>query len=190
MIYAITARSDKSKKRVLVKESGNVITRSLDKEEDELLIYQASIKTNQGMLLGNGNHIKEMKPFLDNGESLLSSLTEIEPEPDSYSTPRIALLINSDSSYEIGIVSKEEEKVSRKVWKYQITPGFGHIIHTYDGNKEFPSSFSLDPVVIDLEKSLSSFINKFWSSLDSEYRVALYALYDGAEKFINERNSK
>lgn len=186
-LYLITGRSQSSKERVIVKEEDKVSVKSLTGDENVLLVYNLSVKTGQGLLFANGRHLEEIKKNLDEGESLLNALTDIFPEEDEYKTPRIALLLKDDGKYELSRVSERDGKEIREVWKYQITPGFGHALSTYSGSLDSPEASKNDPVVVDLESSLSAFTDLVWSSLNPDNKVSLYAFYDDAERIINER---
>lgn len=189
--YAITGRSEKSRNRILISENGYLRTQLLsDKTEgDELTIYRASWDIPGYKIVANGSHGEEIASSLSEGKSLLEALDKLSPEPDSAATPRIALVADcSDGTYSLAIVRNDAEgNIERIVWKYQNTPGFGHIIHTYDNDGEPLPSFSSDPAVINLLDSLSDFSKELWNALDKDNRVGMYLGYEGAERIINAR---
>ncbi len=184
-LYMISARSEKSRNRVIVKENGAIRTKLYKEgEEDNLIIYPISKKKEGLLVLSNGIQTYGVFDSLAAGKSLLEALDEYEAEDDSLNTPRIALCANLESSeYELGIVKKS----GRMTWHYAPTPGYGHIISTYSGDEESPEEFSAEPEVVSLLPSASAFIDSIYNSVKAEYRVALYAYYDDAERIINAR---
>jgi len=184
-LYMISARSEKSRNRVIAKENGDVRTMLYKAgDEDDLIIYPIAKENEKLLVFSNGIQTDGVFEALASGSSLLEALDEYEAEDDLLNTPRIALYENFESSeYELGIVKKS----GRVTWHYTPTPGYGHIISTYDGNEENPGEFSEEPEVVSLLPSASAFIDSIYSAIKAEYRVALYAYYDGAERIINAR---
>ena len=189
-LYLISARSEKSKNRVIAKEDGVVKTKLYKEgEEDNLIIYQVAKENSKIRVFSNGIQTEGIFNKLDSGSTLLEALDEFSYEPDSLSTPRIALLENlEDGEYELGIVKKGEDGSAKRItWHYTSTPGYGHIISTYNGDDDCPEAFDEEPEAISLLPSASAFIDAINSAIKEEYRVALYALYDGAERIINAK---
>lgn len=191
VVYAVTGRSEKSRNRILISDKGCLRTQLLSDitDGDELTIYRASWDIPGYRITANGSHGEDIAEALKSGKSLLESLDSLSPEPDAAATPRIALVSDcSDGTYSLAIVRKDADgNDERIVWKYQNTPGFGHIIHTYDNDGEPLPAFSSDPAVINLMDSLSEFSAELWKALDKDNKVAMYLGYEGAERIINAR---
>lgn len=186
VLYGLMGRSEKSRNRIFISENGVLRTETLGGDDDVLILYTASYRSGDRMIYANGSHGEEIKKALDEGKTLPEALDNLDPEPDSLRTPRIAAVINSDSTYELAIVRDGEDgNVERVAWKYQNTPGFGHIIHTYDEGEEV-KPFSSDPAVIDFSPSLSRFADEVWNSLNQDNKVSLYVAYEGAERIFNK----
>lgn len=184
-LYLISARSEKSKNRVIVKENDSVRTKLYKSgAEDDLIIYPIAKKNDKMVVFSNGIQTDSIFESLSSGKTLIEALDQFEAENDSLNTPRIALYENLENSeYELGIVKKS----GRITWHYTPTPGYGHIISTYDGAEDDPREFSEEPEVISLLPSASQFIDSIYKAMKEDYRVALYAYYDGAERIINAR---
>ncbi len=189
-LYAITGRSERSRNRVIRRKGSSVVTELYDRsgDADDLLIYSLCMEDDSCRVLANGSHADSVFSSVRTGRSLFEAMEGLSYEPDELSTPRIALSEDLRSGeYELGIVRRSADgRPERVTWSYKNTPGFGHIISTYNGSVDNPEAFSTDPAVISLGESASDFIDRLYGNLRHEYRVALYACYEGAERIINE----
>lgn len=188
-LYAITGRSERSRNRVIKSKDGSVYTELYDKsgDSDDLIVYSLKREDSLYRVIANGNHADSVFGAVRSGKKLIEAIGDLSYENDPLSTPRIVLSENlASGEYELGIVrAGESGKEERICWSYGNTPGFGHIISTYSGSDEEPHAFFSDPEVIAIGDSASDFIDSFFSSLNSNYRVSVYACFEGAERIIN-----
>lgn len=184
VLYIITARSEKSRDRILVKNEEGLFTKSLSDSDDHLLLYKATEKLSDGSeLIGNGDHVTFIKEKLDKGNTLEEAISVIFPEDDTYFTPRIFACLDSDGSYSIGIVRGQNENTERILWKYGESGNYGRLISTYKGISDEVEQFDNNPVLVEFDGD----IERIWASIGSNITVALYCKIGKEEKIINGR---
>lgn len=194
LAYCVMGRSEKSRNRVLRLNGAKLTTELFDNSTkgDDLIIYSAKEVIGKYLLLGNGDHVGSIASSLREGKTLIESLSDIYPEPDSPNyTPRISLLYDLESlSYSLAIVKKNGDKIDRIVWNCPCIPGFGHIIHTYSGDEDPLPSFDGDPVLLNFSSDSYDICTSIWSSLDFDNKVAIY-FFDGiTERIINKKEEE
>lgn len=186
ILYAIMGRSERSRNRVFALEGGKLKTKYFDKsmDKDELIIYSAKQFIDDGILVGNGNHVSELAENLQAGYEMEQALCFVEPEPDApIYTPRITLFYNlRTNEYSLSLVKKDGDEISRTLWKYKAVPGLAHVLHTYDDDGNPLPSFSGNPVFLDVDSPQS-----VWEGLNYDNKVALYYYNGNVERLWNKK---
>ncbi len=188
-IYWVMGRSENSRNRVLVQDTGIVKTMPFDASrviDSSLIIYNAMIAVNGHHIVSNGDQtdtiaeaLKKKKTFED-----AIRMRSYEPDKPNY-TPRISgvLFTNGSSPHnEPSIILSKIVKngdVSKKpnhhfhTYELASLRGIGKCLHTYEGNGDPLPSFRGIPYDVLLEGSIDQLTSTFWDLLNKENRVAL-----------------
>ena len=196
--YFIMGRSNNSRNRVFVKHGDDLFTEPFDAskvEDPSLIIYAAIRKTENGLIVTNGDQTDTVFEGLKKGLSFSDSLKSREFEPDAPNlTPRISGYITFEKnnfSYEMSILKSADAlgtACNRYTFSYPSLPGLGHFIHTYvtDGNP-IPT-FQGEPERVAIPDDIDTFTNDVWKNLNEDNKISLYVRYtDLASGEITER---
>ena len=196
--YFIMGRSNNSRNRVFTKRGEDLYTEPFDAskvEDPSLIIYAAIRKTEDGLIVTNGDQTDTVYEGLRAGLSFSDSLKSREFEPDAPNlTPRISGYItfrDGDFSYEMSILKSADAlgtACNRYTFSYPALPGLGHFIHTYvtDGNP-IPT-FQGEPERVAIPDCIDSFTTDVWNNLNEDNKISLYVRYtDLASGEITER---
>jgi hypothetical protein len=196
--YFIMGRSNNSRNRVFTKRGDDLFTEPYDiskVEDPSLIIYAAIRKTENGLIVTNGDQTDTVYNGLKAGLSFSDSLKSREFEPDAPNlTPRISGYITfgeGDFSYEMSILKSADAlgtACNRYTFSYPALPGLGHFIHTYvtDGNP-IPT-FQGEPERVAIPDDIDAFTNDVWTNLNDDNKISLYVRYtDLASGEITER---
>ena len=196
--YFIMGRSNNSRNRVFTKRGEDLYTEPFDAskvEDPSLIIYAAIRKTEDGLIVTNGDQTDTVYEGLRAGLSFSDSLKSREFEPDAPNlTPRISGYItfrDGDFSYEMSILKSADAlgtACNRYTFSYPALPGLGHFIHTYvtDGNP-IPT-FQGEPERVAIPDCIDGFTTDVWNNLNEDNRISLYVRYtDLASGEITER---
>ena len=196
--YFIMGRSNNSRNRVFVKHGDDLFTEPFDAskvEDPSLIIYAAIRKTENGLIVTNGDQTDTVFEGLKKGLSFSDSLKSREFEPDAPNlTPRISGYITFEEnnfSYEMSILKSADAlgtACNRYTFSYPSLPGLGHFIHTYvtDGNP-IPT-FQGEPERVAIPDDIDTFTNDVWENLNEDNKISLYVRYtDLASGEITER---
>ena len=196
--YFIMGRSNNSRNRVFVKHGDDLFTEPFDAskvEDPSLIIYAAIRKTENGLIVTNGDQTDTVFEGLKKGLSFSDSLKSREFEPDAPNlTPRISGYITFEEnnfSYEMSILKSADPlgtACNRYTFSYPSLPGLGHFIHTYvtDGNP-IPT-FQGEPERVAIPDDIDTFTNDVWENLNEDNKISLYVRYtDLASGEITER---
>jgi hypothetical protein len=191
-------RSNNSRNRVFTKRGDDLFTEPYDiskVEDPSLIIYAAIRKTENGLIVTNGDQTDTVYNGLKAGLSFSDSLKSREFEPDAPNlTPRISGYITfgeGDFSYEMSILKSADAlgtACNRYTFSYPALPGLGHFIHTYvtDGNP-IPT-FQGEPERVAIPDDIDAFTNDVWTNLNDDNKISLYVRYtDLASGEITER---
>lgn len=185
--YFIMGRSANSRNRIFTEKNGEVFTEPFDIAkvvDPSLIIYAAVRRTENRVVITNGNQTDTVIEGLKAGKSFTEALKSREFEPDSPNfTPRISGIINFGEDgfdYEMSILKSADEKGSacnRYGFSYSPINGLGHFIHTYitDGNP-IPT-FSGEPERIKIPNGIDEFTDGLWNALDNDNKISLYVEY-------------
>ena len=196
--YFIMGRSNNSRNRVFTKRGEDLYTEPFDAskvEDPSLIIYAAIRKTDDGLIVTNGDQTDTVYDGLKAGLSFSDSLKSREFEPDAPNlTPRISGYLTfkeNDFSYEMSILKSADPlgtACNRYTFSYAALPGLGHFIHTYvtDGNP-IPT-FQGEPERVAIPNDIDTLTNDLWTNLNEDNKISLYVRYtDLASGEITER---
>ena len=189
--YFIMGRSNNSRNRVFVKRGEDLFTEPFDAskvEDPSLIIYAAIRKTEDGLIVTNGDQTDTVYDGLKAGLSFSDSLKSREFEPDAPNlTPRISGYLTfreGDVSYEMSILKSADAlgtACNRYTFSYPSLPGLGHFIHTYvtDGNP-IPT-FQGEPERVAIPDDIDEFTSNLWTNLNEDNKISLYVRYTDLE---------
>lgn len=188
--YFIMGRSENSRNRVFVKEGETLKTEPFDVSkvsDPSLIIYNAVRKTENSLIVTNGDQTDTIYDLMSKGKSFKESLETREFEPDAPNfTPRISgiLYFENGFKYEMNILKSIDESGSdccRYTYSYPSVAGLGHFIHTYNCNGDPLPTFTGEPHRISIKNNIEEFANEIWESLNGDNKISLYVRYTDIE---------
>lgn len=188
--YFIMGRSENSRNRVFVKEGETLKTEPFDVSkvsDPSLIIYNAVRKTENSLIVTNGDQTDTVYNLMSEGKSFKESLETREFEPDAPNfTPRISgiLYFENGFNYEMSILKSIDENGSeccRYTYSYPSVAGLGHFIHTYNCNGDPLPTFTGEPHRISIKNNIEEFANEIWESLNGDNKISLYVRYTDIE---------
>lgn len=188
--YFIMGRSENSRNRVFVKEGETLKTEPFDVSkvsDPSLIIYNAVRKTENSLIVTNGDQTDTIYDLMSKGKSFKESLETREFEPDAPNfTPRISgiLYFENGFNYEMSILKSIDENGSeccRYTYSYPSVAGLGHFIHTYNCNGDPLPTFTGEPHRISIKNNIEEFANEIWESLNGDNKISLYVRYTDIE---------
>lgn len=199
-LYSVSGRSPASRQReaVYYPEEKRISIEPLDKLEkaDPLRHYNAMKFRDDLLVVSNGLHTEDIfnSPYR---ESLRTILNKWGPEPDKYSTPRIAGIVNN-SLFSLAIIVP---KTQAEVVELELDIGMAYGISTYSGKEIEPEPFEIDKLIkrqlskSKIEGKTPKSITDFFTSkvIDQEFFVCcstaiLYEELGEWEVFILNKN--
>ncbi|MBQ6264325.1 MAG: IMP cyclohydrolase [Clostridia bacterium] len=185
--YFIMGRSENSRNRVFTVKDNAVFTEPFDAskvEDPSLIIYAAVRKTDNSIIVTNGNQTDTIFDFIKEGKSFEQALETRCFEPDSPNwTPRISGLLDftgNDFTYKMSILkSADAEGSACNRFTYNYTPinGLGHFIHTYNCDGNPIPTFSNEPERVAVTDDIDEYTNEIWNSLNEANKISLYVSY-------------
>ena len=188
--YFIMGRSENSRNRVFVKTGETLKTEPFDVSkvsDPSLIIYNAVRKTENSLIVTNGDQTDTVYNLMSGGKSFKESLETREFEPDAPNfTPRISgiLYFENGFKYEMNILKSIDENGSdccRYTYSYPSVAGLGHFIHTYNCNGDPLPTFTGEPHRISIKNNIEEFANEIWESLNADNKISLYVRYTDIE---------
>ncbi len=185
--YFIMGRSENSRNRVFTEKDGEIKTEPFDAskvEDPSLIIYNAVRKSDDSLIVTNGDQTDTIFDLMSEGKSFKEALETRRFEPDAPNlTPRISGILNFKDggfSYEMSILKSIDEQGSdccRYTFSYPSKAGLGHFIHTYvcDGNP-IPT-FQGEPERVKIPDSIDEFTETLWNNLNADNKISLYVRY-------------
>ncbi len=195
--YFTMGRSENSRNRVFEKTSDGFKTKAFDESkltDPSLVIYNCMRKTDDKIIVTNGDQTDTIFDFIKYGKSFEDALRTRCFEPDAPNfTPRISAELDFSCafSYKMSILKSMDSEGSlcgRYFFEYEPIAGRGHFIHTYacDGNP-IPS-FEGEPELICVPDDIDAFTETLWTSLNADNKVSLYVSYISLQdKTFSER---
>lgn len=183
-IYWIMGRSSNSRNRVFEEKDGVVRTKAFDESrvtDPSLIIYNVARALKGVHIVTNGDQTDTIYDFLAKGQSMEEALMTREFEPDAPNfTPRISGITDLSSSQPtcaLSILRSLDGDVSqcqRMTVRFSaLAKGFGHCIHTYEGDGNPLPSFRGDPRLVLLDNDPGALADRYWNMLNRENRVSL-----------------
>lgn len=188
--YFIMGRSENSRNRVFVKTGETLKTEPFDVSkvsDPSLIIYNAVRKTENSLIVTNGDQTDTVYNLMSEGKSFKESLETREFEPDAPNfTPRISgiLYFENGFNYEMSILKSIDENGSeccRYTYSYPSVAGLGHFIHTYNRNGDPLPTFTGEPHRISIKNNIEEFAGEIWESLNVDNKISLYVRYTDIE---------
>jgi hypothetical protein len=184
-VYWIMGRSVNSRNRVFIRETnGYVRTEAKDPAlltDPSLIIYYPVKNVASAHIVTNGDQTDTIFDAISGGgtfEQALSTRT-YEPDEPNY-TPRISGIVdlrNRKAAYQLSILKSnlgDPEQTQRHFFNYeQPAVGYGHLIHTYEGDGNPLPSFVGEPRLVPLQDDINANVTTYWDLLDRDNRVAL-----------------
>lgn len=186
-IYWIMGRSENSRNRIFIEESGYVTTKAFDESkvvDPSLIIYYPIKDYAQIHIVSNGDQTETVLDYIKTGGGFTKALLtrEFEPDPPNF-TPRITGIFdfNSQNAYTLAILKSQNgsgDYCTRNFYHYEkVIPGYGHCIHTYQGDGNPLPSFCGDPYLMPVPDDADKACQAYWPLLNKENRVSLLAKY-------------
>lgn len=188
--YFIMGRSENSRNRVFVKTGETLKTEPFDVSkvsDPSLIIYNAVRKTENSLIVTNGDQTDTVYNLMSEGKSFKESLETREFEPDAPNfTPRISgiLYFENGFKYEMSILKSIDENGSdccRYTYSYPSVAGLGHFIHTYNCNGDPLPTFTGEPHRVNIKDDIEEFAGEIWESLNADNKISLYVRYTDIE---------
>lgn len=188
--YFIMGRSENSRNRVFVKTGETLKTEPFDVSkvsDPSLIIYNAVRKTENSLIVTNGDQTDTVYNLMSEGKSFKEALETREFEPDAPNfTPRISgiLYFENGFNYEMSILKSIDENGSeccRYTYSYPSVAGLGHFIHTYNCNGDPLPTFTGEPHRISIKNNIEEFAGEIWESLNVDNKISLYVRYTDIE---------
>ncbi|UUZ92218.1 IMP cyclohydrolase [Paenibacillus sp. P25] len=184
-VYWIMGRSENSRNRVFIQEeNGFVRTEAKDPAkltDPSLIIYYPVRHVNGAHIVTNGDQTDTIYEALQAGGSFEAALAARTYEPDAPNfTPRISGLVDlkdGQFAYKLSILKSSgntEDQTLRHTYTYEkALPGFGHCIHTYQGDGNPLPSFQGEPALVPLMNDIQSIADTYWKVLNEENKISL-----------------
>lgn len=202
-VYWIMGRSENSRNRIFVlEEDGSVRTEARDPAkltDPSLIIYYPVRQSGGAHIVTNGDQTDTIADFIASGGTFEDALRTRTFEPDAPNfTPRISGIVqpgDKSAAYKLAILKSNrgsEALAQRHFFTYeQPLAGFGHLIHTYQGDGNPLPSFEGEPKLVPLFDDANQTLDYYWQRLDEENRISLLVKtipIDGGEAVITIRN--
>lgn len=186
-IYWIMGRSENSRNRVFQEEAGFVRTRAFDESKltDPSLIIYYPVKHHQNVhIVSNGDQTDTIMDYLKAGKTWHEALMTRTFEPDAPNfTPRITGVVDLKAQwvYALSIIKSQDgdEQHCLRHFYYYEKPlyGYGHCIHTYQGDGNPLPSFGGEPYIMPVPEDAEKACRLYWSLLNEDNRISLLAKY-------------
>lgn len=183
--YFIMGRSANSRNRIFVEEGEDLMIRPFDEskvEDPSLIIYYPLRMLPGKMIVTNGDQTDTIRDFDAEGKSFTEALRTREFEPDGPNfTPRISSEFDfGRASYSMSILKSGDPEgtvCSRYFFEYNMLPGLGHFIHTYETDGNPLPTFLGEPDRVTVPDSIDDFADEIWENLDFDNKISLYVRY-------------
>ncbi len=188
--YFIMGRSENSRNRVFISQTGGIRTEAFDpaKMTDPSLIIYSPVRTiGKNIIVTNGDQTDTIYEHLSTGKSFEQALETRCFEPDAPNfTPRISGIMSMEKGflYKLSILKSEDSEgsfCSRFFFSYEPENGAGHFIHTYEKDGSPLPSFQGEPKKVSIPNDINELSELIWSSLNDENKVSLYVSYVNLE---------
>lgn len=202
LVYWIMGRSEHSRNRQFVAEGAVLRTQAFDASrvvDPSLIIYEAMLELPGVQLVTNGDQTRTIAAALAAGGSFEAALAGRAHEPDApHYTPRISGMLDLRSGsarLTLAILRAnplDPEQTDRTFFQLALpAPGTGRGLTTYAGDGNPLPSFAGEPLLLPLEGRAADILDRYWSGLDADNRIALAVktiASDGRTSELSVRN--
>lgn len=187
--YFIMGRSENSRNRIFAAEGDGLRTQAKDPSrmtDPSLIIYSPVRVLDHRTIVTNGDQTDTVFEAMSLGKTFPEALSgrTFEPDAPNY-TPRISGILYQQgeaSSYCLSILKSangDPGACERLYYCYENKlPGLGHLIHTYEENRDPLPSFEGEPrrvmIPFDGKEDPSNFAQSLFESLDPDNRISLF----------------
>jgi len=180
--YFIMGRSENSRNRIFEETEDGIRTKAFDESkmtDPSLIIYAPVRVLKENTVVTNGDQTDTIVECLKQGGTFEDALRTRTFEPDGPNfTPRISAIVRGDY-YAMSILKSAEgnpDSVRRYFFDYEKElPGFGHLIHTYEGDGNPLPSFEGEPTLWAMVKEpFADFSDHVWQALNKDNKVSLF----------------
>ena len=184
--YFIMGRSENSRNRIFVETPDGIRTQAHDpaKMQDPSLIIYHPVRVWDGKtIVTNGDQTDTVRDGYQAGKTFRESLQSREFEPDGPNyTPRISGVVYPDGAYDLSILKSfygDPACCCRYFFEYAAPrAGFGHFIHTYQGDGNPLPSFEGEPELVSIQAGdAKTLAQEIWDSLNADNKVSLLVRY-------------
>ena len=180
--YFIMGRSANSRNRIFSLTEDGIRTEAHDPskmEDPSLIIYHPVRRTEQGLIVTNGDQTDTIRDMGDFRKALMTR--EFEPDAPNF-TPRISAMLYPDGSFELSILKHKDGRCLREFFCYEgCDAGKGYFLSTYQGDGSPLPSFAGEPLEIDMPEP-----EAVWAALNGDNKVSLYTNVEGQVKLFNK----
>ena len=188
IVYSIMGRSVNSRNRVFVKEGDGLRTEAHDPSlmtDPSLIIYRPVAVLGDTTIVTNGDQTDTIEQYLANGKTFADALRTREFENDAPNfTPRISAVLSRDGGrmrYRMSVLKSEDgtgKNCMRSFFEYEnCERGYGHYIHTYQGDGSPLPSFNTEPERVLLTGGIDELTKEVWEGLNEDNRVSLFVRF-------------
>lgn len=184
--YFIMGRSVNSRNRIFAVTEDGIRTEAYDasKMQDPSLIIYHPVRCFDGKtIVTNGDQTDSVRDAMYEGHCYRHGLLPRTFEPDAPNyTPRISGVVKPDGSYNLSILKSfngDPACCCRYFFEYDApVAGYGHFIHTYQGDGDPLPSFEGEPEVITIDcATAAEFADLLWANLNEDNKVSLFVRY-------------
>ena len=183
--YFIMGRSANSRNRVFVEDGDDLMIKPYDEsnvEDPSLIIYYPLKMQDESMIVTNGDQTDTIFDYYLDLKSFADALRSRKFEPDGPNfTPRISSVIHFDTKYyKMSILKSEDPEgtcCARYFYEYEMMPGLGHFIHTYETDGSPIPTFIGEPDRMEIPDDIDALTKDIWDNLDEDNKVSLYVRY-------------
>lgn len=184
--YFIMGRSENSRNRIFVPTEDGIRTEAFDpaKLSDPSLILYHPVRFFQGKtIVTNGDQTDTIRDGFSKGQCYRHALLTRTFEPDAPNyTPRISGVLKPDGSYNLSILKSfggNPAETCRYFFEYDApVAGYGHFLHTYEGDGNPLPSFEGEPRLISIDwTGAEEMADSVWESLNEENKVSLFVRF-------------
>ena len=193
--YFIMGRSRNSRNRVFVENGNDVVIHPRDPslvEDPRLIIYSPVRVCGNTLIITNGDQTDTVFDGLVSGKTLEDALETRRFEPDAPNfTPRISALLSLKApfSYKLSILKNTDGtggKCGRFTYHYEAEPGVGHLIHTYQENRNPLPPFEGEPRAVRVPCGFDEWTDTIWNALNEDNRISLFTRFIDLETMAEE----
>ncbi len=183
--YFIMGRSSNSRNRIFVEDGDDIMIKPYDEskvEDPSLIIYYPLRMTDGGMIVTNGDQTDTIRDFMAEGKSSIDALRTRQFEPDGPNfTPRISSVFDfTNRKYSMSILKSEDAEgtcCARYFFEYDMMPGLGHFIHTYETDGSPIPTYIGEPDRLIVPDDIDVLAGALWNNLDEGNKISLYVRY-------------